>query len=343
MSPTLNPEIPRLQETRRISRVLRIITLISARPRHWTRAALAQRFEVSERMIEKDLELIRHGLAYELDRSPQGYFFSREPAVQPLHLATAEALSLVLAAQQSLMTGTADRAALSAALARLEDALPPAVARHARLAAHETSATLEAPAQDRSHALLAIEQAMAEHRKLIITYVSASRQNAVTERTIAPYSLVPHQRSWFVVAQDSYREDVVMFNVDRIQSWNLTSEGYEIPADYDLSTYLGSTWGVMRGEAGEPVDVALNFDSQARVWAEEMNWHPSQSGESLPDGRLRLTFHCGVTDELLRWVLWFGGAVIVEEPDSLRDAVRREAVAMCVAADEEKVGGGIAI
>jgi predicted DNA-binding transcriptional regulator YafY len=329
---TRHPERPRLQETRRISRVLQIVALISSRPRCWKRSSLAQRFEVSERMIDKDLELIRHGLAYQLDRSPQGYFFAREPAVQPLQLATAEALSLVLAAQQSLMTGTADRAALSAALARLEDALPPAVARHARLAAHETSATLEAPAQDRSHALLAIEQAMAERRKLNITYVSASRQNAVTERTIAAYSLVPHQRSWFVVARDSYRQGVVMFNVDRIQTWDLTGDGYEIPQDYDLSSYLGSTWGVMRGQAGEPIDVVLTFSAQARVWAEEMSWHPSQRGESLPDGRLRLTFHCGVTDELLRWVLWFGSSVIVEEPDSLREAVRCEAEAMSIAA-----------
>jgi predicted DNA-binding transcriptional regulator YafY len=327
MSITSAPGASRLEETKRISRVLQIIALISSRPRRWTRGALAGRFEVSERMIDKDLQLIRHGLSYELGHSSQGYLFSRETAVQPVHLAMAEALSLVLAAQQSLMTGSADRPTLSSALARLEDALPAAVGRHARMAANERRA-FEAPARDRSRVLLLLEEAVVERKKVRIRYVSASRQNAETDRAVAPYSLVPHQRSWFLVGQDSYRQAVIMFNVDRIKRCELTSEPYQMPPDFDLASYLGSNWGVMRGQAKEPVDVALVFDPQARVWAEEMSWHPSQSGESLPDGSLQLTFHCGVTDELLRWVLWFGSSVEVEAPSSLRAAVRREAEKM---------------
>jgi len=38
-----------------------------------------------------------------------------------------------------------------------------------------------------------------------------------------------------------------MFNVDRIQQCRLTADHYAIPEDFDLATYLGSTWGVLRG------------------------------------------------------------------------------------------------
>lgn len=54
---------PRLEETKRVARVLRIVQLISAQPRAWTRRRLGDEFELSARQIDYDLELIRHGFA----------------------------------------------------------------------------------------------------------------------------------------------------------------------------------------------------------------------------------------------------------------------------------------
>ena len=45
-----------------IARVLRIIQLIGSYPRQWSRTRLAAEFEVSYRMIDNDLQLIRHAL-----------------------------------------------------------------------------------------------------------------------------------------------------------------------------------------------------------------------------------------------------------------------------------------
>jgi predicted DNA-binding transcriptional regulator YafY len=282
---------------------------------------------VSERTIDKDLELVRHGLGYELARTATGYVFMREPAIQSLQLSTAEALALVLAAQQSLQTGTTDRSALASALTRLEDALPPQVAQHARQAVNDTRGSIERPAKDRSSILHMLMRAQISGRKVVVRYTSTSRKNAETTRTIAPYSIAPHLWSWFVVAHDSYREAVIVFNVDRIRSCVLTDERYSVPGDFDLSAYWGSSWGVMRGAAAEAVDVSLRFQPEARTWVEEMQWHPSQRTEALEDGGVRVRFHCGVTDEMVRWLLWYGSSVVVEQPASLREQVVGEAEA----------------
>ena len=54
----------KLEETKRTTRILEIVRIIATAPRRYLRRDLAQRFEVSERMIQKDLDVIRHGLRY---------------------------------------------------------------------------------------------------------------------------------------------------------------------------------------------------------------------------------------------------------------------------------------
>jgi len=79
-----------IEELKRISRILEIIQMIAVFPRRYRRKDFARRYEISERMVTKDLQVIRHGLRLPLRSSPQGYYFDslpNLPAVQfPLRL-----------------------------------------------------------------------------------------------------------------------------------------------------------------------------------------------------------------------------------------------------------------
>lgn len=86
-----------LEETKRISRIVDITHRIAVNPRRYLRRDLAQEFEVSERMIQKDLEIIRHGLRLPLEHTSQGYFFEHPPQLPALCLSFAESLALLLA------------------------------------------------------------------------------------------------------------------------------------------------------------------------------------------------------------------------------------------------------
>jgi predicted DNA-binding transcriptional regulator YafY len=68
-----------LQETRRTTRLLDLIWRISSAPRQWSRKRLAAQYEVSERQITKDLEVLRHGLRFPIQRSAEGYYFEEVP------------------------------------------------------------------------------------------------------------------------------------------------------------------------------------------------------------------------------------------------------------------------
>lgn len=73
-----------LPETRRVARLLDLACCLGDAPGRWTRAALARRYEVSERQITKDLDLLRHTLRTEITKvSPAGgYRFTRAPELR---------------------------------------------------------------------------------------------------------------------------------------------------------------------------------------------------------------------------------------------------------------------
>jgi predicted DNA-binding transcriptional regulator YafY len=316
---------PRLEETKRIARVLRILQLISSWPRQWSRARLADEFEVSHRTIDNDLQLIRHALLYDLQRSHNGYYLVDGPSTPALHLAIPETLALVLAAQLARDSGAVDPSTIAGALAHLESVLPPSIIPYLRQMNTGRNRTAFGPIHERGSLLATLEQAIIDGRKVAIGYRSASRHGELTERTIAPYHLMPYERSWQIIADDSLRGEVRMFKVDRIHHCVLTDERYAIPADFDLSAYLGPTWGVLRGEGGTSEEVVLDFSAQAAEWVRDEQWHRSQQTERRPDGSLVMRFNCSITHELVRWILSHGAQVYVQQPAHLREAVVTEA------------------
>jgi predicted DNA-binding transcriptional regulator YafY len=72
---------PRPNIEHRLARVLQIVAAIATEPGRWTRTDLAERFDISERMITKDLSIIRRalGLALGHEEPDGGYYFVREP------------------------------------------------------------------------------------------------------------------------------------------------------------------------------------------------------------------------------------------------------------------------
>ncbi|MGQ9484850.1 MAG: hypothetical protein ACUVSA_07675 [Desulfosoma sp.] len=112
---------------RRTARILEIIQQIAGAPGRWSRQKLAEYHEVSERMIQKDLELIRHRLGLELRHENGTYFFQRLPRVPTTVYPLSEALALLMAARAAQAIPGVNSAELAAAIARLESIFPPSL------------------------------------------------------------------------------------------------------------------------------------------------------------------------------------------------------------------------
>jgi len=311
----------RVEELRRIARVLSLLSLISAQPRRWPRKALAGKYEVTERQIDKDLAVLRHGLGCDIQSvKKQGYYVARLPALPAVHYTAAEALALLTALRLAQASGSVDPSSLASALARTEEALPIEFAGLLRML-QLAGARQSSQAIHRSAMLVLVERAITAGRCLRVTYESATRGGVRSERVLQPYHLDPHPPSWLVTAHDSLSGEVRNFRVDRITSAELTETRYMIPPDFDAIRYQGEGWGVLRGMAGPEQEVVVRFTPEEGRRARDERHHHSQREEVLPDGGVEMRFRVGITSELVRWVLRWAGGCTVLAPEELRQQV----------------------
>lgn len=314
----------KLEETKRTARILEIIQLIATAPHRYLRQDLADRFEISVRQIQKDIQVIQHGLRLALSHSGDGYYFEEMPRLPALQYSFSEALALLSAVQAARQVSGIGSAELAAAVARLEALFPAEFGPLLRQMASNPP-VVTAQREHRQQMLMLLNQALLQRRKVHMVYGTRSRGGALSERVVRPYHIMPYVRSWQLVAHCEMREQVRMFKVDRIQEATLLDERYRIPADFDIDDYMGSGWGAMRAGTGELVDVVLRFEPQAGQWVSEEYWHPSQETEVQADGSVLFKLRiAAITPEFVNWVLYYGERVEVLEPPGLRERVVEE-------------------
>jgi len=299
------PEGMRMQETRRLARVLEIIQQISTAPERWNRKSLAAVHEVGERQIQRDLEMIRHRLRLDLRRTRSGYLLRGVPRLPVVSYTLSEALALLLAAQSAREYGV-DAAEIASAIGRLESVFP---AEFRPLLREAAAATRGAADGRLERDLMILQRALASRRKVRLAYDRDGGDAAPIDRVVHPYCL--GDRSWYLVAHCELRGEVRTFKVDRILDARLLDEPYQVPDGFDVAALT-------------PEEVSLEFSAQAGRWVAEEQWHFSQVVSRLEDGRYRVTFRVGVTPEFVRWLMWFGRDVRVLRPEWLREQVAAE-------------------
>jgi predicted DNA-binding transcriptional regulator YafY len=316
----------RLPESTRIARVLEIIWRISIRPRYWTRSRLAEEFEVSERTITADLDILRHRLRFELlnDRG-RGYYFERVPQLPSVSYSVPEALALILAAEAGRHVSGISQQDLSSAIARLESVFPGELGRMVR---HHADRGAAPGPTHRERMLQVCAQAALSRQRLHIEYITAYRGGAETSRDVDPWAVFPYDRSWHMVGYCHLRNDVRVFKIDRVRAATMLEQRFQPPRDFDLAAFLSDGWGLMRGIDAPVERVVLRFSPVAAAWIIDEQWHASQEMRTEDDGWLTFQVQIQITPEFQRWVFGYGREVRVIAPDSLRRWVEDEARAV---------------
>ncbi len=303
---------------RRIGRVLNIIQLITLQPGYWTRKKLSEHYQRSERMIGKDLELIRDSLGFSLLTDEDGYYFENLPKLPAARFSFSEASALLIAARSAQAFPGVNNSELAAAVSRLQMIFPEQFRPYLKNFVHEEIVAIDGSHEEKMLDLFF--QAYSLRKELKISYNTQGSGN-VSERIIEPYAVVPYSRSWFLVAFDHKREEKRLFKVDRVESAEITDIDYSIPDDFNVDEFFGDAWGIMRGDFEKVEEVVLLFDKTAGLWISEEKWHKSQVVKKLDDGNYEVRFKVGVTPEMVDWLLYYGSHVQILEPAWLHDEV----------------------
>ncbi len=199
------------------ARLLRLLTLLQSRG-FWSGAELAERLEVTERTVRRDIDRLR-SLGYPVNSSvgvAGGYQLGAGASLPPLHLDDDEALAVSLGlctAAIGTVVGV-EQAALRA-MAKLEQVLPKKLRR--RLAElHESVAPMhiEIP-RVRPEVLSAIAAACRNHQQASFRYVDG--HGRTTQRATQPHGVVHTGFRWYLAAFDDDRDDWRTFRLDRIE------------------------------------------------------------------------------------------------------------------------------
>ena len=165
-----------------------------------------------------------------------------------------------------------------------------------------------------------LHEAIQERRVCRVSYRSPWAEST-RQYNIEPLHLLPHRGGLYVISRMPYYDQLITQAVDRFESVEVTEEEFEPPDHLSVDERLSNAFGI---SSEEPMDVVVRFTEEQAPYIRERIWHPSQELEELEDGRVVLRLRAGGFYEIKSWVLSFGAAAEVLEPEDLRAAVREE-------------------
>ncbi|MDH6108421.1 putative DNA-binding transcriptional regulator YafY [Kitasatospora sp. MAP12-15] len=207
-----------------MNRTARLYALVeelrAAAPRPLTVAALAARFEVAARTVQRDLQALLEAGVPVRATPGRGGGWSIDPAMTlpPIRFTADEASALVAA------LAVADSSAPYAGAARTaSQKIAASMTGPASVAAQELAARIVAlPARTEESVRVAVEQALSNGTVLQLRYVDAAGRES--ERVVEPAGLLTADGRWYLIAWCRTRRAGRGFRLDRITAAAATGE-----------------------------------------------------------------------------------------------------------------------
>ena len=285
-----------------------------------TAPELAERFEVSRRTINRDIEdLCRAGIPIRTVQGSGGGISIMDGYRMDRTILTSRDMQMILAGLRSLDSVSGSRY-YSQLMEKLQSGSSAYIG-------GRDSILIDLSSWNKSSLAPKIEmiQNAIENRSLLeFRYYAASGESS---RTIEPYYLVFKWSNWYVWGWCTSREDFRLFKLNRMDNveetdCRFTCRNVPVP---DLSNDKVFPGGI-RVKA---------------LFAPDMKWRlieeygPKCFTEAV-DGRLLLTADFSDMDNLVSWILTFGAKAEVLEPVEVRDRFRHMAEALAKSYEKTK-------
>jgi len=298
------------------ARLLRLLSLLQAR-RYWSGADLAERLEVTDRTLRRDVDRLR-ALGYPVHSTSGvagGYQLGAGAALPPLQLDDDEALAVSIGLGTVRTGGVSDiDEAAVRALVKLEQVLPSRLRERAdALRAAIVPLQHSARTGVSARLLSALAGACRDHVELRFRY--ADRSGQASERHVEPLGLVNAGYRWYFVAWDVGRADFRTFRVDRVEGELERGTRFvprPLPDDGDLRAFVSRSLST----AVYPVQAVVLVHAPLQRVAERVP--PSAvSLERIDDRRCRMRGGAHSVAVMAAWLVMLDVDFEVESPPEL--------------------------
>lgn len=282
---------------------------------------VAERFEVSERQVKRDLEYMRDRL-----NAPLQYVRERERyeyAERYTALANIDQKALLFYVFARAAAGTLAYVPVTetAGLQTLLDSIPKAIRPLAERIRYELP-DYEPPDEGTLSTIIA---SLRDGRRFDASYRDADGNE--TERRAAALRLLNYAGVWYCVAWDLDKAAFRMFRLTRIRKISLSRElASGLPDEMTVAKYLNASYGLFKGADAQ--DAVIRFYGWAKSVVEREVWHPDQKREEGSDpvrgSWVQLNLPAFRFEELLGRTLRFGSMAEPVTPESFRNAWKEE-------------------
>lgn len=323
------PDDRRSRKRDRLARLLSVASILYSRGSTEAGvpvAEIARLTDMTTRTVYRDIRALDEELGVPVFQAGRGRFgIDRKYFLPPLRLSVPEAIVLFLAARLIARWSDEYDAAVVSAFTKLADLLPQPIARH--VAATMLSVGEHGRNEPFMRNFATVARGWAEGRVVQIDYEAAGADRKRTR--VRPYLLEPDaaSRNVYLIGHDESADAMRTYKVERIRSSTLSSDRYEIPADFDPDRWLAHSWGIWSSDTTPTARIRLRFDRDVAHRVRESVWHRSQELVELADRGVELTVTVAGIVEIRPWVLSWGESVEVLEPPELRDSVARSVAA----------------
>ena len=312
--------------SRQLVRQLDTLRELQARRFGATVHDLSREFHVTTRTVQRDLGDLREAgflLGEERRADQHVYYHLLKETGLPLNFPVLEVAAMIFAERAGLgLEGTPFGEHLRSAVRRLTAAMSPEMRQFLERAAdaYVPLARGHKPYEDARETLESLNRAILRRLVCRVSYRSPGAEEA-RQYEIEPLRLLPYRGGLYVISRVPRYDNLITQAVERFDDVKVTEQEFEPPDHLPIDERVRDAFGV---SYEEPMDVVVRFAADQAPYVRERIWHPSQQLEELPDGRVVLRLRAGGFFEIRSWVLGFGAAAEVLEPEELREAVREE-------------------
>jgi predicted DNA-binding transcriptional regulator YafY len=205
----------------RFRRIWHIVEDIAETPGK-SRRELADKFHLSERQVQADLNIIRTDMRLPLVRR-QGYRFMAEGAPHGgegcFDLREAQLLVMIL------RQATKDRSIPSDRLASLMRKLPAMFPAHLQPLVQRTLEAVTAPRSGQQQQVFAaLADGLLRGAYVKLHYPPGDMSSPLPEPIVKPELLLPYLSSWYLIGENKQRNRTMMFNLDAVTAVTLAAD-----------------------------------------------------------------------------------------------------------------------
>lgn len=192
---------------------------------------LAEKFEISVRQAQRDIEYLKYtmGAPLEYSAAQKGYYYTDKTYLLPTSMISEDEKQILnyMAHQYKITGGTEVR--------RLADLFTRLGGGNGSENEHTPNLPILQFRPEEAKTFNVLKQALDVHRKLVMVYTNDNGEQ--TKRILQPYKLFNRGKNAYVAGYCELRSEIRTFKVSRIQKLDFLDETYRIPEYFNENHY----------------------------------------------------------------------------------------------------------